>query len=186
MAPRVWEGDGVIEYDVDGDTRRHDFRQHVSFSHDGLGYLNYSARLELVEGTGDEPDTVPLTAESGFWRLARPRDEGDVGPGYLPPSAPPSFPDADAVETLRNAEGGFDVEAAIVHPTGLSELYLGTVRGPRIDLATDAVVTSPARSPSRRRRACTVSSAASCCGRGTSRHWGRARDARLGEVAKRD
>ncbi|KAB1660335.1 FABP family protein [Pseudoclavibacter chungangensis] len=143
----VWEGDGVIEYDVDGDTRRHDFRQHVSFSHDGLGYLNYSARLELVEGTGDEPDTVPLTAESGFWRLARPRDEGDVGPGYLPPSAPPSFPDADAVETLRNAEGGFDVEAAIVHPTGLSELYLGTVRGPRIDLATDAVVTSPGAKP---------------------------------------
>lgn len=139
----VWEGDGVIEYSVEGELRRHEFRQHVSFSHDGLSYLNYSARLELVEGTGDEPAHLPLTAETGFWRLARPRDAGDVGPGYLPPTAPPTFADADAVEGLRNDENGFDVEAIIAHPTGLSELYLGQVRGPRIDLATDAVVTAP-------------------------------------------
>jgi hypothetical protein len=29
---------------------------------------------------------------------------------------------------------------AIIHPDGVSELYLGQVNGPRIDLATDAVV----------------------------------------------
>jgi hypothetical protein len=28
----------------------------------------------------------------------------------------------------------------ILHPGGVSELYLGQVKGPRIDLATDAVV----------------------------------------------
>ena len=44
------------------------------------------------------------------------------------------------METLRNAEGGFDLEVAIVHSDGISELYLGQVRGPRIDLATDAVI----------------------------------------------
>lgn len=144
----VWQGDGVVEYEVDGEVRHHEFRQTVSFSHDGLPYLNYSARLELVEGTGDEPQVTPLTAESGFWRLARERDAGDVGPGYLPPSAPPSYPDADAVEGLRSAEhNGFDVEVTIAHPTGLLELYLGSVRGPRIDLATDAVVTAPGARP---------------------------------------
>ena len=29
---------------------------------------------------------------------------------------------------------------AIIHPDGVSELYIGQVNGPRIDLATDAVV----------------------------------------------
>ena len=52
------------------------------------------------------------------------------------------FTTASAVETLRNSDGGFDIEAAIVHPNGVSELYLGQVKGARIDLATDAVVRS--------------------------------------------
>ena len=47
---------------------------------------------------------------------------------------------AEAVEQLRNADGGFDLEVSIVHPGGVSELYLGQVKGPRIDLATDAVM----------------------------------------------
>ena len=29
---------------------------------------------------------------------------------------------------------------AIAHPDGVSEVYLGQIKGPRIDLATDAVV----------------------------------------------
>jgi len=37
-------------------------------------------------------------------------------------------------------EGGFDIEVSIVHSDGVSELYLGAIRGPRIDVATDAVV----------------------------------------------
>jgi hypothetical protein len=47
---------------------------------------------------------------------------------------------ADAVETLRNARGGFDLEVSIVQPGGVSEVYVGEVNGPRIDLATDAVM----------------------------------------------
>jgi len=35
---------------------------------------------------------------------------------------------------------GFDIDVAIIHPDGVSELYLGQVNGPRMDLATDAVV----------------------------------------------
>jgi hypothetical protein len=30
----------------------------------------------------------------------------------------------------------------LVHPTGVNELYLGRVKGPRIDLSTDAVLRS--------------------------------------------
>jgi hypothetical protein len=50
------------------------------------------------------------------------------------------FTDAESVETLRNAAEGFDIEVALVHPDGVSEVYLGQVKGPRIDLATDAVM----------------------------------------------
>ncbi|MDP3208330.1 MAG: FABP family protein, partial [Rhodoglobus sp.] len=39
----VWDGTGVVHY-LDGDrTRQHEFGQRVSFSHDGLNYLNYSS-----------------------------------------------------------------------------------------------------------------------------------------------
>jgi len=51
------------------------------------------------------------------------------------------------VETLRNAQGAFDIEVAIIHPTGVSEFYLGQAKGPRIDLATDAVVRSATAKP---------------------------------------
>ena len=46
------------------------------------------------------------------------------------------------METLRNADGGFDLEVSILHPGGVSELYLGQVKEARIDLATDAVMRS--------------------------------------------
>jgi hypothetical protein len=50
------------------------------------------------------------------------------------------FATAESVEALRNTDDGFDLEVSLVHPDGVSELYLGQVKGPRIDLATDAVM----------------------------------------------
>src|SRR5690606_23312237 len=64
----------------------------------------------------------------------------DPGPGMLEGVGPASFATASDVETLRNAKGAFDVEVSLVHPGGVSELYLGQLNGPRIDLATDAVL----------------------------------------------
>ncbi len=135
----VWEGSGVIDYAIgDDDHRSAEFGQRISFSHDGQAYLNYAASSWILGG--DEDDQVPLTAEIGYWRLGRALGEGDPGPGMLPASAPRPYRSAEAVETLRNAAGGFDLEVSILHPTGVSELYLGQIKGPRIDLATDAVV----------------------------------------------
>ena len=139
----VWEGTGVLDYAVGDEHTELEFGQRVSFSHDGLPYLNYSAQLWLEEGTGDEPVQVPLTGETGFWRLARARDDGDVGPGYLPPTAPPTITDADGVEGLRDEEQAFPLEVSIVHPTGLLERYSGSARGPRIDLKTEEVLLAP-------------------------------------------
>ncbi|MFB6609858.1 FABP family protein [Agromyces sp. NPDC056379] len=135
----VWEGSGVIDYTVGDESVTHEFGQRVSFSHDGLPHLNYTSYTWLFPAEeGGEP--TPLVTETGYWRLARELGDGDQGPGMLPAIGEPRFTDAESVETLRNADGGFDVEVSLVHPGGVSELYLGQVKGPRIDLATDAVM----------------------------------------------
>lgn len=134
----VWEGTGVIDYETDGTRFEGEFAHRVSFSHDGGDYVNYAASAWLV---GDDEARTPLVAETGYWRLARPADDADAGPALLPAVTARETPrTADDVETLRNAEGGFDLLVSLAHSDGISELYLGQVRGPRIDLASDAIV----------------------------------------------
>ncbi|MEH3088810.1 MAG: FABP family protein [Microbacterium arborescens] len=137
----VWEGSGVIDYDTAAGHVTGEFSHRVSFSHDGGDYLNYAATAWLIDESSAK--THSLVAESGFWRLGRPSAPGDAGPGLLPAPEPGAASrTADDVEALRNEENGFDIEVALVHSDGVSELYLGQVRGPRIDIATDAVVRS--------------------------------------------
>ncbi|MDX2375959.1 FABP family protein [Microbacterium sp. LRZ72] len=135
----VWEGTGVIEYAAPGRDVTAEFSHRVSFSHDGGDYLNYSATAWLTDaGAADRR----LVAETGFWRLSRTLGDTDAGPALLPAVAPAAPRTADDVESLRTARGGFELEAVIVHSDGISELYLGEITGPRVDLATDAVVRS--------------------------------------------
>lgn len=82
----------------------------------------------------------PATVEQGFWQLDRTLEDGDVGPGMLPPDLVPVVKGAEDVERLRNGDGGFDILVTLTHPGGVAELYVGQIKGPRIDLATDAVV----------------------------------------------
>ncbi len=133
----VWEGSGVVNYTVGDEPRNVEFGQRVSFSHDGFPYLNYNSYTWVGEG-----EHSPLVSETGYWRLSRELGDSDPGPGMLPGVGETAFGNADAVETLRNEDGGFDIEVALLHPGGVSELYLGQVKGPRIDLGTDAVMRS--------------------------------------------
>ena len=165
----VWEGTGVIDYTVasaDGDDLVYaaEFRQRVSFSHDGLPFLNYSSTAWIIGAdaadaadaavpdadAGDPAAPAPLpiltpapyVTETGYWRLRRALVDGDHGPGMLPGIGTRTFTTIDEVDTLRSPEGAFELEVSIVHPTGVSELYLGQVKGGRIDLGTDAVMRS--------------------------------------------
>jgi len=133
----VWEGTGVIDYGDHAYTG--EFTHRVSFSHDGGDYLNYSAEA-WIDDPGEPDRRTRLVAELGYWRLARTATDADAGPGLLPPTGAPIVRTADDVEALRNADGGFDLEVVLVHADGVSELYLGQIKGPRIDIATDAVV----------------------------------------------
>jgi len=152
----VWEGSGILDYTVDGEKVTREFGHRISFSHDGLPHLNYSSYTWLepkpaapdADGTAAEAGApIPLMTETGYWRLSRPQQPGDPGPGLLPGTGPAPFQTAEAVETLRNADGGFDIEVALVHPGGVAELYLGQVKGPRIDLSTDAVLRTSGSKP---------------------------------------
>lgn len=125
----------MLDYTVGDDHIEREFGQRISFSHDGLPALNYSSYTWLL----DEHQT-PLATELGYWRLSRTLLPEDAGPGLLPGSDVRPFDTAQSVEALRTSSGGFEIEAQILHPDGISELYLGQVKGPRIDLATDAVL----------------------------------------------
>jgi hypothetical protein len=139
----VWEGTGVIDYEVNDRRYAGEFHHRVSFSHDGGGYLNYSAHAWLLgEAASPDEDRARslLVAEVGYWRLSRQATDADAGPALLPAISEAPDRTADDVEALRNSEGGFDIEVSLVHSDGVSELYLGSIRGPRIDIATDAIV----------------------------------------------
>jgi len=136
----VWEGTGVIAYKVGEEVREHEFGQRVAFTQDGGPHVQYACSTWLLGG--DEAEHRILFSEIGYWRLSRRLGPADPGPGMLPGIGEPLFTTAESVETLRNAQGSFDIEVNILQPGGVSELYLGTVDGPRIDLGTDAVVRS--------------------------------------------
>lgn len=131
----AWEGVGVVGYtDVD-DTQ---FGQRIDFLAPAAApYLLYTAQAWLLDDDGKISDT--LSVETGIWQMVRPRDDSDVGPGLIPPTAPSKYTTAEAIEGLRNTAGDFDVEVSLVHPHGLTELYAGRINGARIDLATDVV-----------------------------------------------
>jgi hypothetical protein len=131
----LWEGTGIVAYKVGDELREFEFGQRLSFTHDGLPHLNYSSYTWLLDD-----NSTPHVTEIGYWRLARPFEPGDSGPGMLMGEGVQPFTTARAVETLRNADDGFDIEVSILHPGGVSELYIGQVKGPRIELATDAVM----------------------------------------------
>lgn len=134
----VWEGTGVIDFPVGDDRLQGEFAHRVSFSHDGGPFLNYSATATFVGEDGAE--SVPLIAETGFWRLARPAADTDAGPALLPPREQPVTRTVDDVEELRTASGGFPIEVSIAHSDGILELYLGEIAGPRVDISSDAIV----------------------------------------------
>lgn len=131
----TWTGRGRLGT---GEADDEHFTQTATFSANGLPYLQYKAESWLT----DEEGTIlrPLSVETGFWQLDRPLNDADGGPGLIPADIVPALRTADDVEALRNVDGGFDIIVNIVHPGGISELYYGSIKGPQIQLATDAVM----------------------------------------------
>lgn len=127
-----WKGSGVVSYGT-GDT---EFLQTISFTALPDGKIDYVSNVTDLSGK-------PISSERGYWMLSRPNDESDAGPGLLPGSGLSAITVREDLELWRNKSGGFDIEALIIQPTGVAELYFGEIKGARIDIATDAVLRSP-------------------------------------------
>ena len=133
----LWRGNGVISY-TDGDKEiETEFSQTLSFTHNGDNYLKYESNVKSAN------DGLRLPSEIGYWRLARDAQAGDAGPGLLPATGEREIKTREDLERYRNNDDGFDIEAGIMQPSGISELYFGNIKGGRVQLATDAVLRSP-------------------------------------------
>ena len=129
-----WEGTGVISYKVNEDDDsavEYEFKQRIEFAHDGSNALTYVSSAELIDS-----DIPALPSELGYWRLARPAEESDHGPGMIVGSGESKIQSREDLEKLRNAEGGFDIQVSTLHPGGVAELYNGKIKGARVDLAS--------------------------------------------------
>lgn len=127
----TWEGTGSLWYEGAEETP---FGQIITFTQDGLPFVEYRAESFLLDDQGQK--LRPLTVETGFWQIDRPQVDGDVGPGLVPADVVPVHKDADSVETLRNEDDGFNILATIAHPGGLTENYVGMIKGPVVCLQT--------------------------------------------------
>ncbi len=85
------------------------FGQELEVTQDGRPFLRWQSRSWLLDDEGNQ--VRPLATESGFWRVGGPAPEGT----------------------------GTAVEFLLAHPTGYVEIYVGSVDGAQINLATDVV-----------------------------------------------
>jgi hypothetical protein len=132
-----WSGTGIVSYPVgSGPAVEIEFTQDMSFIPHPNGRLEYTADVRDQAGKF-------ITQERGYWMLSRPGNQADAGPGLLPGNGEPSISVREDLELWRNADKGFDIEALIIHPSGISELYFGHIKGARVEIATDAVMRSP-------------------------------------------
>lgn len=132
-----WQGSGVVSYPVgDKPATEIEFFQSISFRPMANGRLDFESVVQDAKGQ-------LISTEKGFWMLSRPSNDSDGGPGLLPGNGEPAITVREDLELWRNANGGFDIEALIIQPSGIAELYYGQIKGARIDLATDAVLRSP-------------------------------------------
>lgn len=128
-----WQGAGkiVTRENDEADAVEVDFKQQLEFTHDGQDTVTYLATATLEDGT-------VLPGEVGYWRLTRAPHDSDAGPGLLPGRGARAIQTREDLETLRNPEGGFDIQVSMLHPGGVAELYHGKIKGARIDLASYA------------------------------------------------
>ncbi|WP_261624075.1 nitrobindin family protein [Nesterenkonia marinintestina] len=131
----AWEGQGRLGTGEDGDPA---FTQRVTFRDSGMEFVEYRAETRLTDEDGTP--LRPLSVESGFWALDRPRADADVGPGLNPGDVVPAYRSAEDVQGLAAEDGSFPLTATITHPGSLTELYYGRIRGPQLQITTDAVM----------------------------------------------
>ena len=108
----VWEGSGVIAYKLGDERARARVRPARRASPTtALPHLQYSSHTWLRRRVGRRRRAHARCTEIGYWRLSRAaRRRRSRARRCCPAPASPVFTTAEAVETLRNERGAFDLE----------------------------------------------------------------------------
>ncbi|MGV9182176.1 FABP family protein [Arcanobacterium canis] len=123
-----WVGGGILEYDnIDAAAYVHEVTIENT---DGGPYLRYESRIWLAA----EPAEIVDKEESGTTTYAKLTKERlwSVTTGYLRVN-----PNVE-----KRADGSSAVEAMVASPAGNTQLWVGLINGPRLQMVTDAVARS--------------------------------------------
>lgn len=124
----VWRGFGMVGY---LDIPQHSVVSEMVFDHDGGPYLRCTATLWLVDAELSGPVDHEMPGADGYRALVKDVQWATETQYWRP------------VGTQRAGASVVDLEVLCADPAGMLSLYLGSAEGPRITLATDAVVSSP-------------------------------------------
>lgn len=127
-----WRGFGMLGYPGVAEQA---FVQELSFDHDGGPYLRAISTLWLTDRSASAPVDQQMTGAQGAAALV-PTEVWSTETAYWRPQ-PVAAAAGNGALTEETA-----LEVVVADPSGHLSLYLGTVRGPRVQLATDAVVRS--------------------------------------------
>ncbi|MEW6897228.1 FABP family protein [Trueperella pyogenes] len=123
-----WHGGGVMEYDnIDATAYLHEVRVDAV---DGGPYVHFSSRIWLAKEPASEVDkeapgqwTYDHLTKDALW-------SSQVG--YLRVNP----------EAAKRTDGSSELEATVATPMGISQLWVGLINGPRLQLVTDAIIRS--------------------------------------------
>lgn len=138
-----WRGFGLLGYPGVPETP---FVQEIVFDHDGGPYLRSTSTIRLADPEGSGPIAREMTGHEGAAALV-PGQLWSTETSYWRP-----VPGAERHPTAAEGDGAArtaagapvpdptELEVLVADPAGQISVYVGAVRGPRIDLSTDAVV----------------------------------------------
>ncbi|MDR2567419.1 MAG: FABP family protein [Bifidobacteriaceae bacterium] len=135
-----WRGEGSIGY---GPVKPGRIRQEVDFDAADGPYLSYRARTWLLPGGDSEADSA-RTGSGGESRKGRAAGTTPADPDVQPHEDTTLWHEEAGFWRVTpgqtQADPPFEIEVLISDSAGYQSLYLGQVNGPRVDLATDAVI----------------------------------------------
>jgi hypothetical protein len=129
----TWRGPGFLAYP---EISERPFVQEVTFGHDGGPYLSYGSAIWLLDEDADGDADVDRTGATEVRYTVGP--VWAVESGYWRPAAGGQRRVAPADDAATD-DAATDIEVLLAEPTGHVSIYLGTVHGPRVEIATDLV-----------------------------------------------
>ncbi|GAA4418763.1 FABP family protein [Georgenia halophila] len=138
-----WRGFGMLGYPGVPEAA---FVQELVVDHDGGPYLRSTTTIHLADAEASAPVEREMTGREGASNLVPGQLWSTETSYWRPVASPPKDGQGDGqprpVRTTAGAPSPdpTELEVLVADPSGHLSVYVGAVQGPRIELATDAVV----------------------------------------------